>query len=640
MDPYKTIEAKDKDGKPVSVRSDLFDLLGMYDASRTMRQQLEPRWAMNDRIRKGIPLEETSSVSKVTGRKKIYFRKVWSAGWRLLASFYQSFLQDKNRFKIYGADEETDWMKAYVLEWLTKHHLKRLFRQRSGFIKLLWAFLDCIFLGTGVIKLCWKYNKDTGEDRPDFTAYPLEQVCLDWAAESPSDMRFCAFENYLTKADMEEMGYKNVDQAVATSIPSSTLRFSRYTNSSDPARPSSGDGQNYANGTVGAHFPNPGEVNTAGHYDHPLARYCAVEMFWKEKGKIWFAVFDPNARVFLKEPEESPYGKIFPVAVGTMLLEAHKMIAEGLPEVLEGPQEALNMDINLRKDNVRLAMTVGFIYGKYGGVDKQALRNIKPGMAVGANDPSQVAPLQFKDVTQNAHIEIAQDGAMIDEESGVNATTQGMSSTGKTGEAQINLSQSSVKLDLNTAVVGQTLFHQFIYVLAYMISKFETNEQLFKKANASLIALYGKDLPDGFKDIYDIDDFDADVEVEVGFSEVSRAIRTQRAMGFMQMMSQANMATFQALAQGIKMENPRVFNVGEASLEFAPDFGIQNPSRFLVAVQPPPPETPEAGEAGGGAPAQDAAGEATAQPNAGAEPQGFEQFMSAVMGGAGGESEQ
>lgn len=627
MNPQDFVEPE----KIKDIDSILEEQLALYNHSKLYRQtSIEPRAARAMKLMKGIALEDGNTKSKVTGRTKIYFRKVWSSAWRLLAAFHQAFLQDKSKFKIWGRDDENDYIKAKALEFLTKYHLDRLMRRSSAFKKLVWAFMNCIAPGLAVVKLRWNFNEELNIDEPDFAVYPLEQVALDWEAENVEEMRYACFENYLSKGAFDEMDYENADKAKPVNIPASQLRAVRYINAQDPSRSTGGGGtaSTYSNGAAGNNYPEPGSESAG--VSPVLSRYLALECFYKKLGKIYFCVIDPNAKVYLQKPQPSPYGKIYPIAVGSMLLEAHKLVPESLPEVLEGPQESLNFNLNIRKDATLLAMSPGFIYGRFGGVDKQAMSHLFPGFSIAANDVTQVAPIKMADVGQNAYIEAGQDVAMIEEESAVSSSTLGLSNTGKTGEAQINLSQGSAKLDLYTAIVGQTLFHQFIYILAYMIQKFETKESLFKSINSQL--RQEKLLTQHHEDVYDIE-FDLELDIDVGLSEASRMVQSQRYAAVIDRMLQMNNSTFMALKSGIKIANPKIYDVAQVGADLFPQLGIPNTAQYLVPVEPPPPPPPPQAPSGGN-PAQVAAGQNAPQPNKAEDMGGdFMKSLQAMMSG-------
>lgn len=593
-------------------------LLSYWRDSASYRDSvLIPRAARNQRLLKGIPVEEENMRSPVTGKNKIYYRKIWSSCIRLLASMFQAYLQDKNKFKIVGRDELQDHRKAKVLEHMTRYRFETMMRRRNLFLKLIWGFMDCISTGLAVCKQTWKYNEDLNIDEPDFTVYPLEQVCLDWAelvSGDPNNMRFVFFENWYTKDMMEDLGYEKIKDLPLSAKPQSELEQARYSDSANPlvSATSTGDNVTYSNGAVGHAYPERGNEST--EINPYLQRYLCLEGFYKEKGKTYYCVINPPTRTVLFKAVLSPYGPDYPVSVGSMIPDPHKAVPEGMPEVLEGPQESLNLTLNLRKDNVMLAMNSGFIYSRFGNVDKQSLRNRKPGFTVAADDVNAVKDLQMKDVTQSAYIEANQYMGMIDEMSAVNPTKQGSSNVDKATVAQINLTESNAKHDLFVAIAGQTYFHQFIYNLAKQISMFETDERIFRVANEMLRQENDPNATNA--NMYDVE-FDFDIEIQAGLSEVSRGLKAQQISSAMQTALQSNNSTILALKSGIQIPNPTIIDVGQMEIDLLPELGMPNLSKYLVPVQAPKPEQPQGGQgsAEGGEQSQVAEGQNAPQPN-------------------------
>ncbi len=604
------------------------EILDYRSASTMYREQtLEPQWARAYRLLKGVPLEDDSMVSKTRGKQKIYFRKIWSSAVRLLATFHQAFLQDKKRFRIVGRDDAADFFKAKVLEKVVTVRLERMMRRGNAYVRLLWALMGCVSPGFAVIKQFWKFNEKLGIDEPDFTVYPLEQVCLDWPSltyGNPQDMRFAMFDNYFTKEQMEEMGYDNISKITETKVPQSELQQARYAGSSDPNNSSSSDGQNYSGGSVGNNYPGSG--STTESRNPYLSKYLCTEVFWKKKGELYFCVINPETQTFLVSPMKSPYGREYPICLGSMLIEPHKPVPEGIDNVVAGPQEALNQTINMRFDNVALAMQGGFIYSRFAGIDKQSLRNLHPGFSVAANDISGIAPIKLPDVTQSAYVEAAQFINMIDEETGVNPTKQGNSETTKATVASINLTEANAKHDLYTATVAQTLFQQFIYNLARHCAMFETDEKIMRIAN-EMLRQEGL-TPEQIGTVYDIE-FDFDLEVTVGMSEVSRVAKINKFNAVFDRLMQSNNSTFMALQSGIQIPSPKIFDLGELMAEHLPEYDLPNVKRYLIPVAPP--AAPQEAAQGGGEAKQATAGQQAAQPNA-AEDAAFMQTLMGQMG--------
>lgn len=627
MDP-KIISQDETEGYKLTSEK-IEKYLSYWEDARAYRESaIIPRAARNLRLMKGVPVEEEATRSRVTGKNKIYFRKIWSTAVRLLASMFQAYLQDKNKFKLVGRDEDQDYVRAKVLEVMTRYRFEWMMRRRNLFVKLLWAMFNCISPGFTVVKHIWKYNEELGIDEPDFVVYPLEQVILDWPELSSGDqnnMRFVMFENFYTMDMLEELGYENLSKLKEEQKPQNELDQTRFIESQNPYSGSSDHG-NYSNGAVGHTYPGRGSQPS--QKNPYLRRYLALEIFYKEKGKLYYCVINPETKAVLAKAIVNPTGREYPVSIGHMLVDPHKPVPEGLPEVLEGPQESLNLTLNLRKDNVMLAMNGGFIVSRFANVDKQSLQNLKPGFVVSADETEHsVREIKMPDVTQSAYIEANQYIGMIDEMGAVNPVKQGNSGDTKATVAQINLNEANAKHDLFVATVGHTLFHQFVYNLAKQISLFETDEKIFRVANQ---ALRTENVSVNDYDIYDLE-FDFDIEVNVGLSEVGRGIKAQQITAAMQTAQQSNNSVILALKSGIGMAEPKIFNLGEMQAELLPELGLPSLRKYLVPVTPPPPEQPQAGQAGGQQ-SQVAEGQNAPQPNE-VQDAGMDEFLQSIMGG-------
>jgi hypothetical protein len=628
MDPQNLVSDEDK---PTKRQRDkiLQERLIHYNESVMIRNKLEHRWSQNQKLLKGIPLHHERTNSSVRKRPKIRFRKVWSAAVRILASLFQAFLLDKNKFRIKGFDESTDFQQAKVLEKMTTFRLNWLYRRRDAFTKLIWSFMDAISPGLSIVKVHWKFNEEQGVDEPALTPYPLEQVALDWSAPVRDEMRYAYLDSFLTKDQLGEMAYDNIDKAIAIDVPQHILRDIRWHETGDPLKGRErGSSSDYNNGTVGLNFPDPGTAEAGDTTKQTVTqRFRATECFYKEDGKIWFGVFNREGGIWLKEPTVSPYGTIYPIAIGSLLLEPHKLVPESIVEPLEGPQEDLNMTLNLRKDNQLLSMQGGWSIDRLAGVDVQALSNLRPGFIVRRN-PGQgaIEPIKLPDVTQTSYIEAGADQSMIEEMMGIPPVKQGTSTSSKTGVTALNLQEANTKENLFIATIGETLFRQIIYLLAYEIQLFETDERIFRVANENA----RKEVNDAKLDnIYDVE-FDMDVEIEVGLNEVSRSIEIQRKLLFIDRALQANQSTILMLRSGIQMPNPQAVDTAEMLNDTAKDFGIDNLKKYLVPLTPPQPQQPQQG---GGAPAQQAEGQMAPQPNQSdlTSQDEFQQFLSSTL---------
>jgi hypothetical protein len=602
---HKSVETTDKSVQPTDEL--MTWLVNTKTACELQRDRLEYRAARNMRLVKGLPVEDQSIVSNVRKRRKLYFRKIWSSGYRILASMYQAFLQDMNQVKLEGRDEDKDPAYARVLQKLVEYYRDRLMRRRSLFVQFLWNFLDIIFIGDTNGKLYWRYNEESGDDYLDYKAYPMEQVGRDYTAVIPDEMRYYYFENYMVKDQLEDEGYDNIEQAQPCSVKSSPLRSVRYFKSPDPLMNVSQNPEtNYPESGTGAQ-PS---------MDQHLQLYRTVEYFWKKNGKWQFAIINPEGRVWFKKPMLSPYGDAVTLITGSMLLESHKATGEGLPEPAEGPQESLNYNINVRKDNVDMALRVRPVYDRDANVDVAALLDHRTGLPIGVDGDVNSA-LKFDrppDVTQSSYVEASQDVNIIDEYGGTNPTKMGNTNVDKTGVAQINQSEGGAKIDLFIATVAETFFRQWYYVAAQHVSKFCTDEKAIRIANESLRREDPKALPSG-KTLYDLEDLDVDVIVEVGIGTVGRQVLIQQTSAFIGQAIQANNVAALMLKSGVTPpEGLTLLNVSKMLIDLAPSLGIKNVKDYEIPLGAPQ-QAQQPGQDSSGAVGQKAAGQSAPQPN-------------------------
>lgn len=549
--------------------------------SEDLRRKYDYRWAKNLKLVKGVFREPEQGKSKVRDRDKIFFRKIWSTIWRLTASMYSAFLKDPDTFKIEGRDTINDPAKAKILQSMVEYRRDKMANRNNLFLKFIWAFQDIFNYGWCAGKMCWVYREGI-KDEPQFILYAPEQCFPDMAAETSDDMRYVHFLNYMTKDEMESYGYDNLDQAQSSSVESSIVRQARNIFGTDPLQ-------------------NPGtnEYPSSGRYqddmkDQQVRRYKVYESFWHEDGEMKYGISN-DFRIWLKKPEVSKYGDRIPAIFGTCLTESHKLFGEGFPEPLEGPQESYNYILNMRKDNVALALTGHTFVSRWGGVDLQSLVNRRSGGYTIMDDVNNsVRHEQVPDVTQSSYMEAGADDAMMQEISGVTAGKVGMERAEKATVAQINFTESNAKIDLYIAMVGETFIKNFYLELARQIQMFETDENVYRIANNKLRQETG--IPYA-NDIYDLD-FEADCIINVGVGTVGRDMEVKQILlamdrAIMTMQSVANLMKMGATPpEGIKI--PNVAKFFETLL---PKIGLKNIKEYFITIPPP-----QMGMEGGGSP--------------------------------------
>lgn len=548
------------------------------------------RWASNTRLMKGIWDQNEKSKSTVRNRSKLFFRKIWSTVWRLTASLYNAYLRDPDQVKITGRmGNDDDVHKAGVLQVMVEYYRDRMFRVYDLFIQFIWAFQNILTYGWCVGLFSWEYNKAKKIDCPRFTIFAPERVFPDMTATLEHEMKFIIFESYHSKDELKAMNCKNVDEIVPSQPENSPLRSARFSNTSDPLQ-NPGDKE----------YPRPGRYNEGGTEKQEDKGLCKVwQCFYKEGGKIKYCITD-GGDIELKAPEDSKYGEQYPIVMGLCLTEAHKLIGEGWPEPLEGPQVSLNDDINRRKDNVALSMNKHTIVSRFGNVDLSSLINSRPGGVTLADDVNAVKEREMSDVTQSAYVEASADEGMMQEMSGVTPSKQGMESAAKATVAQINLQESNAKIDLFVALVGETFIKRFYLKLIYLIQRFSTDEDLMRVANKTYRLKNQMNYIRMPYDVDSVDEFDADVIVDVGIGTVNRDNAIKEILLAMDKAVMANQSLIALVSTGaVPMQQIRLFDTTKFMEQLLPKIGVKNYQDYFFDVQAPPPDAENGGDGSG-----------------------------------------
>lgn len=177
-----------------------------------------------------------------------------------------------------------------------------------------------------------------------------------------------------------------------------------------------------------------------------------------------------------------------PITMGCIIIEANKCYPSGKPQLTEGLQAEANELVNLRLDNVKLALNKRYIVKRGKQVDlKSLLRNVSGSVTL-ANDPKEdVQVLETRDVTASSYKEQDRINADFDDIAGgfsagtvqtnrsLNETVGGMEMIAGSG----NMLQ---ELDLRTFI--ETWAEQTLGQVLKMIQIHETDE--------TIIALAGK----------------------------------------------------------------------------------------------------------------------------------------------------
>lgn len=177
-----------------------------------------------------------------------------------------------------------------------------------------------------------------------------------------------------------------------------------------------------------------------------------------------------------------------PITMGCIIVEAHKNYPSGKPQLTEGLQAEANELVNLRLDNVKLALNKRYIVKRGKQVDLRSLLRNVSGSVTLANDPEEdVKVLETRDVTGSSYKEQDRINADFDDiaggfSAGTVQTNRAMNETVGGMELLAGGGNMLQELDLRTFI--ETWAEPTISQVLKMIQIHETDE--------TIIALAGK----------------------------------------------------------------------------------------------------------------------------------------------------
>lgn len=322
--------------------------------------------------------------------------------------------------------------------------------------------------------------------------------------------------------------------------------------------------------------------------DEPWNRYEVLE-YWglfspskDEEPEEWVITTVGLTTVIRAQP--NPYwGWFRPFLRMTPLFLEGEFYGIGIPESIQDSQTALNALVNIRFDNLVMAMQRMFVVTGASGIQLKQITP-RPWGVIKSEDPNGVRPLDVPDITASAFTETA----MLQE--GIRRTTGATSAlTGEfpskratASEVASNVSEAGQRLS-TTILNAESFFHEQLEMLAMLNYQFLRKEQAIRILGPEG-AKWDTVSPEDVRHLYDI--------VPVGSrSTMSRAVKQAQLLQFLQIAPQVQQVLVQNLAmeaQGIQspvnwkvllrrvLEGFGITNPGEI-LRFAGSYGAETP---------------------------------------------------------------
>ncbi len=176
-----------------------------------------------------------------------------------------------------------------------------------------------------------------------------------------------------------------------------------------------------------------------------------------------------------------------PLVMGYCLIETNKLYPSGKPRLVEGLQQEANELVNLRLDNVKLALNKRYKVRRGRQVDLRSLLRNAPGSVTLVNELDDVDVIETRDVTASAYQE--QDRINVDFDDIIGAFTPGTVQTNRrlnetVGGLQMLSGAANVLGELDLRVFTESWVEPVLRQVLHMEQHYETDIKLIALAGA------------------------------------------------------------------------------------------------------------------------------------------------------------
>lgn len=378
--------------------------------------------------------------------------------------------------------DKAQLMSADIMKQLVQY---RLTRTIPWFQTLLGGIQDAQTIGSTVAHVYWDYDATGPEkvDRPCIDLIPLENVRFDPSASwidpvntSPYWIHLIPMYAMDVKARMDSGEWTTYALTLATGGHIDSTRVARNAGAQDPQADTS-----------------------RGLTDYEI---CWIQRhIHRRDGQDWeFYTLGEHALLTEALPLKDVvfHGKR-PYVMGCVILEAHKTLPTGVPNLGRGIEDESNEIANQRIDNVKFALNKKWFAKRGVEVDLAALVRNVPGGVVLMNDPdNDVREISWPDVTQSSYMEQQQLDLSMDELLGnfnpAALMTAGAGNAPARNMAMLNQSNGTLVEYLIRTFV-ETFVQPVLRQLVLLEQKYETDRVILGLAakNAPMLQRFGVD---------------------------------------------------------------------------------------------------------------------------------------------------
>jgi len=338
-------------------------------------------------------------------RSKLHMPKVRAAEKRWSAALTSAFFSTRDALVVEAENQNDKQQAASAALWKQVMQY-RLMKTMPWFQTVLGAGQDAFVNGVCITHNFWRYEEDGDgnviHDTPACDLVPIENLRFSPAADWRDPINDSEYLDHIMPMTVNAIKAKMATGEWAYAPDSLIAAATRDYDSTSHAR------QDTATDTDKAD-------TVAGH------QIAYVHKHIKREQGIDYIFFVLGQEHLLTVPTRldsvNPNG-IRNYTLGHVDIEAHKVYAQSPVQQMESLLASLNESVNMRKDNVRLALNKRYTVKRGSPIDiPQLMRNV-PGGTIMVNDHTDVEPLETNDVTASSYKEQEFDGAMFDEIAG------------------------------------------------------------------------------------------------------------------------------------------------------------------------------------------------------------------------------
>ena len=326
--------------------------------------------------------------------------------------------------------------------------------------------------------------------------------------------------------------------------------------------------------TRNANQENPQQAKVEKIDDFSMVWVHEVIIRDKGKDKIFYTLHRAKKLTEPKPIEEIYWTGLRPITLGFYILETHRAMPPGVPELGEQLQREGNEIVNTRQDNVKLVLNKRYLVKRGSQVDlKSLLRNAAGSVTMVNNIDGDVKELEWNDITRSAFEE--QNRVDVDFDDLVGGFNAGSIKNNRSlnetvgGMAMLQSSAGQVT-DYGLKTFAETWLEPTLYQIAKLEQMYESDE------TAILIAAEKAELTMGIKDIMNkLMAQDLLLTVDIGVGSSNPGFRLERFI--------SGISTFTEMVKSA----PPGMDITEIGKELFGYLGYKDGSRFFSAEEDP-----------------------------------------------------